>query len=76
VIADSDSIVSVPLFDGSQVGPAFKGGSVQVNLRGFLQVFIEGEASGTVTGYVLGLAPAGAPPGTPGNSYTVRLIHN
>jgi Putative Flp pilus-assembly TadE/G-like len=78
VIADSDSVVSVPLFDGSSLCPGFQNcpATATVNLQGFLLVFLQGETNGTVTGYILGVAPAGAPPASPGNAFTVRLIHN
>ncbi len=85
VITTSDSVVTVPLYDGSDLCP---GGSCAstVNVQGFLQLFIiqEGPPSGTVTAYVLNVGgcgnwqPSEALPASsaPADPVIVRLIHN
>lgn len=83
-ITTSDSVVSVPLYDGSNLCP---GGSCQtgVDIQGFLQLFViqEGPPSGTVTAYILNVGGCGnwqpdkAIPSSasPSNPVVVRLIH-
>lgn len=79
-ITSSDSMVVVPLYDGSNLCP---GGSCTstVDVQGFLQVFIEGEypPSATVTSYVINAGGCGNQAATPVDAWTnpvvVRLIH-
>jgi Flp pilus assembly protein TadG len=82
VITSSDSIVVVPLYDGSNLCP---GGSCSstVDIQGFLQVFIEGEypPSGTVSSYVMNAGGCGNNQETTSvdswaNPVVVRLIHD
>lgn len=81
VITASDSVVVVPLYDGSNLCP---GGSctTTVDVQGFLQVFIQGEGQpqGTVTSYVMnaggcGNSQLGGSVATWANPVVVRLIH-
>jgi Putative Flp pilus-assembly TadE/G-like len=83
VVTSSDSVVVVPLYDGSNLCP---GGSCSstVDVQGFLQVFIAGEypPSGTVTSYVMNAGGCGnQQPGAVSvdawaNPVVVRLIHD
>lgn len=81
----SDSLVTMPLYDGSVLCP---GGScpstLTVDVQGYLSVFITYEKSGSVYGYVTGLTPCGGGgdqnggvviPSTAGNPVVLRLIH-
>jgi Putative Flp pilus-assembly TadE/G-like len=81
----SDSIVTIPLYDGTPLCP---GGScksqVKTTIVGFLQTFIVGESSGNVTARVMNVVGCPDAP-SPGSSNTVagggsspipvRLIH-
>jgi len=81
VITSSDSVVVVPLYDGSNLCP---GGSCNttVDIQGFLQVFIQGEypPSATVTSYVLNAGGCGNSQASTldawANPVVVRLIHD
>ncbi len=82
VITSSDSVVVVPLYDGSNLCP---GGSCSttVDVQGFLQVFINGEypPSGTVTSDVMNAGGCGnsqIPTAVDAwaNPVVVRLIHD
>jgi hypothetical protein len=83
----SDSVVALPIWDGT---PLQSGQNSNVNIVGFLQVFIQGNdksAQGTVYGTVLGVTSCGgggSGPGNPGGGpivaaagspIPVRLIH-
>jgi hypothetical protein len=66
---NSDSLISVPLYDGSQLCSGMSTcPSLNVDVQGFLQIFIEkvdtGGTTGTVYGYVYNVV--GCPPGTTG----------
>ena len=84
----SDSVVALPVWDGT---PLQSGQNPNVNIVGFLQLFIhsEGSPQGTVYGTVLGVTAcgsggsgSGSPGGTGpivasgGSSIPVRLIHD
>jgi len=86
-IASSDSIVTIPLYDGSQLCPGLGScGVATVQIVGFLQVFIKDETApqGTVEAYILNVSACGAGgsgPGTPApitstSSVPIRLIRN
>lgn len=84
-VTTSDSMVTVPLYDGSVL---CSGGSCgrTVTVEGFLQLFViqEGPPQGSVTAYVLNVAGCGnwqtsnSIPATanPADPIVVRLIHN
>jgi hypothetical protein len=80
-ITASDSVVVVPLYDGSNLCP---GGSCAntVDVQGFLQVFIsaEGNPQGTVTSDVMNAGGCGNQQASTINAWAnpviVRLIHN
>lgn len=83
----SDSVVALPIWDGT---PLTSGQNSNVNIVGFLQLFIQSEGSpqGTVYGTVMGVTACGSggsgsgtPGGGPivasaGSSIPVRLIHD
>lgn len=89
-ITTSDSIVTVPLYDGDTLCP---GGScpsqVQTTIVGYLQLFVKGEQHGNVSAYVMnvigctggtsangGGGGAGGPVAASGGTpIAVRLIH-
>ncbi len=81
VITSSDSIVVIPLYDGSDLCP---GGSCKstVDVQGFLQLFVSGEGNpqGTVSSYVMNAGGCGNSTETAidawANPVIVRLIHN
>ncbi len=86
-INSSDSIVTIPLYDGSQLCPGLGTcGMTTVNVVGFLQVFIqsEGAPQGTVNAYIMNVSGCGAggsgpgtpPPITSTSSVPIRLIRN
>lgn len=87
-IATSDSIVTLPLYDGATLCP---GGSCpsQVNIFvvGYLQLFLNNETNGNVNATVMNVIPCPATAGSPGNGgppviasggsspVPIRLIH-
>ncbi len=87
VISSSDSVVTIPLYDGHDICP---GGSCPTNtitIIGFLQVFITNVSGGgdvnakvlNVSGCGSGSGSGGEPPvnaGVGGSPIPVRLIHN
>jgi hypothetical protein len=84
VIPTSDSLVTMPLYDGQALCPGNScPASVSVNVQGYLTVFITNESAGSVSAYVTGVTPCGgngggggAPiPAAPGNPVPIRLIH-
>jgi len=86
-IQSSDSIVTIPLYDGFTLCPGLGTcGVTTVNVVGFLQVFIQAETSpqGTVNAYILnvsgcgagGSGPSSPPPITSTSSVPIRLIRN
>lgn len=90
VITTSDSLVTLPLYDGEVLCPGKSCPStVSVDVTGFLQVFIkeEGAPQNTVTAYVLSVSSCEggstsngggtvAIPGATGTPVAIRLIHN
>ncbi|HKT10724.1 MAG TPA: pilus assembly protein TadG-related protein [Terriglobia bacterium] len=82
---NSDSVVALPIWDGT---PLQSGQNSNVNIVGFLQLFIQSEGSpqGTVYGTVLGVTACGDGGGgvggggpivaAGGSPIPVRLIHN
>jgi len=88
-ISNSDSIVTVPLYDGFTLCPGNSCPSqVAVQVIGFLQMFIENEINGNVNAYVMNVVPCPAGSGSPtgaggaggviaagGSPVVVRLIH-
>jgi hypothetical protein len=90
VITTSDSLVTLPLYDGEVLCPGNSCPStVSVDVTGFLQVFIkdEGAPQNTVTAYVLSVSSCEggstsngggtvAIPGATGTPVAIRLIHN
>jgi hypothetical protein len=81
VITSSDSIVVVPLYDGSQLSSG-SSGTTTVDIQGFLQVFIQGVGGqqDTVTSYVMNAGGCGNQTASTLSSWSnpvdVRLIHN
>lgn len=86
-IATSDSIVTLPLYDGTTLCP---GGScpsqATITVVGYLQLFINNESSGNVSGTVMNVIPCPASGGSGGGStpavsgggsspVPIRLIH-
>ena len=86
-IGSSDSIITVPLYDGSPLCP---GGSssgscpqTTIKVNGYLQLFITGETSGNVSAYVMNVIPCPSAGGSSGSTVAgggsspvpVRLIH-
>ena len=77
VISTSDSIVTVPLYDGSPVT-----GASTVTVVGYLQLFINGvSTNGGMNATILnvigcGSSPSGSPVLGSGAPIPVRLIHN
>jgi Putative Flp pilus-assembly TadE/G-like len=77
-VSSSDSVATIPLYDGSALSP----GKDTVDIQGFLQVFIisvtpAGPNQGNVTAKILNLIPGNVPPITAGGApIAVRLIHN
>jgi len=62
----SDSIVSVPIFDGAQLCPGHScPASVTANIVGFMQIFIKDETNpqGTVEAYVMNVSSCGSSSG-------------
>jgi len=90
-ISTSDSVVTVPLYNGQVLCPGMAGGScgtVTVNIVGFMQLFVKEETNpqGTVNVDIMRIAACGASSGGGGNSpppvvtgggspIPVRLIH-
>jgi Flp pilus assembly protein TadG len=87
-ISTSDSVVTVPLYDGTTLCP---GGScpsqANVTVVGYLQLFLNGETNGNVSATVMNVIPCPAAGGSPGSGGTpvvasggsspvpIRLIH-
>ena len=82
---NSDSIVAVPIWDGT---PLQSGQNSNINIVGFMQLFIqsEGNPQGTVYGTIMNVTACGGggngPGGNPGpivapggSAIPVRLIH-
>jgi hypothetical protein len=61
-MSTSDSIVTVPLYDGAPLSPGESGPSPTVTIIGFLQVFVRkvGPPQATVDAYVLNVAGCGS----------------
>ncbi len=88
LIKSSDSIVNIPLYDGSILCPGMGGScGTFVNVVGYLQVFIKDETSpqGTVEAYIMNVSVCGSggsgpgpgsPPITSTSSVPIRLIRN
>ena len=86
-IATSDSIVTLPLYDGTTLCPGNSCPSqATITVVGYLQLFINDESSGNVHATVMNVIPCPAAGGSPGSSSTpisgggaspvpVRLIH-
>ncbi len=82
VITTSDSIITIPIYDGATI--PITGSTAAVNVLGFMQVFViaEGGGNGTFTGIVLNVSGCGNTTGI-GNPISggdisavpVRLIH-
>ncbi len=75
LITSSDSIVTAPIFDGTQLCPGQScPASVNANIIGFMQIFIQGEnpPQGTVLASIMNISSCGsssgggAPPPPPG----------
>lgn len=88
IISSSDSVATVPVYDGAQLCPGQSCPStVNVNVVGFMQIFIKDETNpqGTVEAYVVNLSGSGAGGGGSGGGSVVsggggspipvRLIH-
>ncbi len=87
-ISSSDSIVNIPLYDGSILCPGMGGScGTFVNVVGYLQVFIKDETSpqGTVEAYIMNVSVCGSggsvpgsppPPITSTSPVPIRLIRN
>ena len=85
VISSSDSIVTIPLYDGHNLSPG-RSGNPTITVIGFMQVFVEkvGNPQSTVTGRILNVVGCGAGGGGgggagagaagPGGGYSVRLV--
>jgi putative Flp pilus-assembly TadE/G-like protein len=92
VISSSDSVITVPLYDGHNICPGGSCSTNTVTIIGFLQVFVRdvvtsGTSRGNVEAYVLNISGCGSgsggqPPvsggsgGGGGSPIPVRLIHN
>jgi len=87
-IPTSDSVVTVPLYNGQVLCPGLGTcGVVNVNVVGFLKMFLQAEAApqGTVYAYIIDITACGASSGggsSPppivtggGSPIPVRLIH-
>jgi hypothetical protein len=85
-IDSSDSIITVPLYDGTPLCPGGSCSQTNIKVNGYLQLFLTGETSGNVSGYVMNVIPcpsAGGNPGSTGGTVAsggsspvpVRLIH-
>ncbi len=83
----SDSIVTIPLYEGQILCPGLGGCSATVTVVGFLQLFLKEETSpqGTVNAYIMnvsGCGSGGSGPGSPPPPITstsrvpIRLIRN
>ncbi len=61
-ISSSDSVVTIPLYDGYPLTPGESGALPTVTIRGFLQVFVEkvGPPQSSVTAHVLSVAGCGS----------------
>jgi len=85
IINSSDSIVTIPLSDGSEGSPGRSGGST-ITVIGFMQVFVEkvdASAQNTVTGRILNVVGCGSGGGRGGGAgagagafggYSIRLV--
>jgi len=62
LLSSSDSIVTTPLYDGTNLCPGGASTCGMATIVGFLQVFVEkvGPPQATVTGYVMNIAGCGA----------------
>jgi Flp pilus assembly protein TadG len=82
-IDSSDSIITVPLYDGTPLCPGGSCSQTNIKVNGYLQLFITGETSGNVSAYVMNVIPCPAAGGNPGSTVAgggsspvpVRLIH-
>ncbi len=84
VISSSDSVVTVPVYDGHALCPGGASCNGTVTILGFLQVFITNvSSSGDVNGVVLNVSGCGSRSGSGGvvtggggAPVPVRLVHN
>lgn len=70
----SDSIITVPLYDGAQLCPGGScAASVSANVVGFMQMFIKDETNpqGTVDAYILKISSCGSSSGGGGGGGTI-----
>ncbi|HET9180331.1 MAG TPA: Tad domain-containing protein [Terriglobia bacterium] len=86
-ISTSDSIVTVPLYDGTPLCPGGSCSQTNIFVVGYLQLFLNNETSGTVHATVMNVIPCPAAGGSPGSGGTpvvasggsspvpIRLIH-
>lgn len=86
-ISTSDSIVTVPLYDGTPLCPGNSCSQTNIFVVGYLQLFLKDETSGTVHATVMNVIPCPAGGGSPGSGGTpvvasggsspvpIRLIH-
>lgn len=86
-ISTSDSIVTLPLYDGTPLCPGGSCSQTNIFVVGYLQLFINNETSGNVSATVMNVIPCPAAGGSPGSGGTpvvasggsspvpIRLIH-
>jgi Flp pilus assembly protein TadG len=87
-ISTSDSVVTLPLYDGTTLCPGNSCPSqVNITVVGYLQLFLNGETNGNVNATVMNVIPCPASGGSPGNGnppviasggsspVPIRLIH-
>jgi hypothetical protein len=67
-ITSTDSIVTIPLYDGAPLSPGESGVSPTVTIIGFMQLFIQqvGNPQSTVTAHIINIAGCGSGGGGPG----------
>jgi Putative Flp pilus-assembly TadE/G-like len=87
-IDSSDSMITIPLYDGHTLCPGGSCSQTNIYVNGYLQLFLIGETSGNVSAYVMNVIPCpsagggtsnpGGPPVVAGGGSSpipVRLIH-
>jgi Putative Flp pilus-assembly TadE/G-like len=83
-IASSDSIITVPLYDGHTLCPGGSCSQTDIYVNGYLQLFINDETSGNVHGTLMNVIPCPSASDSPGSPVVagggsspvpVRLIH-